>query len=163
MAGLVRCSVSTQSPGLTELRLLVELSALRKLADRGLSDHELSVIRDLAGATMRAARSGDVRGYLQADTVFHLYLLELAGDRARTGVARLLLAPVLVHALPAEESGRLMAAGAGEHRQLVTLLADDMFSAADDLLRRHVSVPWASGSAPAPVLDRPGSFRREGG
>jgi DNA-binding GntR family transcriptional regulator len=163
MAGMVRCSVSTQSQDLTELRLLVELSALRKLADRGLSDPEFAVIRDLADATMQSARSGDVRGYRQADTVFHLYLLELAGAQAGTEVARLLLAPVLMHAVPAEESGRLMAAGAHEHRELVTLLADDMFSAADDLLRRHVSVPCASGSAPAPVVAGPGSFRREGG
>jgi DNA-binding GntR family transcriptional regulator len=163
MAGMVRCSVSTQSPDLTELRLLVELSALRKLADRGLSDHELSVVRNLADATMQSARSGDVRGYLQADRVFHLYLLELAGDQARTKVARLLLAPVLVHPPPAEGSGRLMAAGAREHRDLVTLLADDMFSAAGDLLRRHVCRPGASGSAPAPVLAGPGSFHREAG
>jgi hypothetical protein len=42
----------------TELRLLIELPALRKLADRGLSDEELAMTRQLADATMgRALRA----------------------------------------------------------------------------------------------------------
>jgi DNA-binding GntR family transcriptional regulator len=162
MAVMARCSAATHSRDLTELRLLVELPALHRLADRGLSDREFTVIRKLADTTMRPARSGDVPGYLQADMVFHLYLLELTGDQARAEVARLLLAPGLAHAPRAEQSGYLMAAGAREHRELVTLLADDRVSAADDLLRHHISRPWAGRSAPAPALAGPGPVRREG-
>lgn len=69
MAARVRPSAANQPRDLTELRLLVELPALRRLADRGLSDQELAVIRELADATMRSARNGDVPGYLYADTV----------------------------------------------------------------------------------------------
>jgi DNA-binding GntR family transcriptional regulator len=140
VATRVRCSGATQPRDLTELRLLVELAALRKLADRGLSDPELAVIRRLADATMRAARSGDVLGYLQADLVFHLYLLDLTDDPAVSDVARLLLVPASVLPPRAAESGHLMAA-AREHYELVAMLADDMASAADDLLRHHVSRP----------------------
>ena len=122
----------------TELRLLVELSALRKLADRGLCDQEFALIRGLANATMRPALRGDVPGYLRADMAFHRCLLELTGDPALSGVGRLLLAPGGKHGPRAGESGPVMAAGAREHRELVNLLADDMFSAADDLLRNHV-------------------------
>jgi DNA-binding GntR family transcriptional regulator len=133
---------STRSRDLTELRLLVELAGLRKLADRGLTDSELAVSRTLADATMRPARSGDVPGYLRADAVFHLYLWELTGDPALSQVARHLLAPDPGDAPRAGESGHLMAAGAREHRALVRLLADDRVSPADDLLRHHISRPW---------------------
>jgi DNA-binding GntR family transcriptional regulator len=141
-------SAETQPRDLTELRLLVELPALRKLADRGLSDQELAVVRKLAETTMRSARSGDVPGYLRADMVFHLYLLELTGDPARSEVARLLLSPGGLPAPRIEESGHLMAAGAREHCELVNMLTDDMVSAADDLLRHHVSRLWVDRPAP---------------
>jgi DNA-binding GntR family transcriptional regulator len=149
MAATVGCPAAIQPRELTELRLLLELSALRKLADRGLSDQELAVIRKLADATMQSARSGDVLGYLQADMVFHLYLPELTGDRALSEVARVLLARGPRHAPCAEESGHLMAAGAREHYELVNMLTDDMGNAADDLLRHHVSRIWVGRSASA--------------
>jgi DNA-binding GntR family transcriptional regulator len=155
MATGVGCSAEARPRDMTELRLLVELPALRKLADRGLSDGELAVIRKLADATVRSASSGDLLGYLQADMVFHLYLLELTGDPVLSEVGRLLLAPGPIsptspaHGPGVEEPGYLMAAGAREHYELVNMLADDMVSAADDLLRHHVSAPWASRPAPA--------------
>jgi DNA-binding GntR family transcriptional regulator len=161
MATGVRGSAATQPRDLTELRLLVELSALRRLAKRGLSDQELAVIRRLADATMRPARDGDVPGYLQADMVFHRHLLELTGDQALSEVARLLLAPGPGPGPRAEESGHLMTAGAREHRELVNMLTGAMVSAADDLLRRHISRPWAGRRPPAPVLAGPESIRGE--
>ncbi len=160
MAARVRPSAANQPRDLTELRLLVELPALRRLADRGLSDQELAVIRELADATMRSARNGDVPGYLYADMVFHLYLLELTGEAARSEIARLLLAPGPGHAPPAEESGHLMATAAREHRELVGMLTDDMVSAADDLLRKHVSRPWpAAAVRPYPPGRNPSDVR----
>jgi DNA-binding GntR family transcriptional regulator len=152
MAPVVGCSTATRARDLTELRLLVELPALRKLADRGLSDQELAVVRKLAGATMRSARNGDVLGYLRADMTFHLCLLELTGDPALSGVARLLLAPGAMPAPRIEESGHLMTAGALEHCELVNMLADEMVNAADGLLRRHVSRLWPCQPAPARLV-----------
>jgi DNA-binding GntR family transcriptional regulator len=131
---------------LTELRLLVELPALRKLADRGLSDSELAVVRKLANATTRSARIGNILGYLQADMVFHLYLLELTGDPALSELARLLLGPNAAHAPRTEDSGHLMSAAAREHCELVNMLTDDMLSAADDLLRHHICRRWPGGT-----------------
>ena len=161
MAVRVRCTAAVRPRDLTELRLLVELPALRQLADRGLTDQELAVVRKLADATMRAAGDRDVPGYLHADMAFHLYLLELTDDRARSEVAQLLLAPDPGHARRVEEFGHLMAAEAREHRELVNMLADDMVSAADDLLRRHVSRPRAGQRELAPVLAGPQSVRCE--
>jgi DNA-binding GntR family transcriptional regulator len=148
----------------TELRLLLELSAVRKLADRGLSGPELAVVRKLADAAMRSARSGDVPGYRQADIAFHLYLLELTGEAALAEVGRVLLARGPAHAPPAEPPVHLMAAGAREHYELVNMLNDELVNAADDLLRHHVSRLWAGRPSPGrastcPRLD----VRGEGG
>lgn len=160
MAARVCLSAANQPRDRTELRLLVELPALRRLADRGLSDRELAVIRQLADATMRSARDGDAASYLRADMAFHLYLLELTGDQARSEIARLLLAPGPVDG-PAGASGHLMAAGAREHRELVNMLTDDLVSAADDLLRHHVCGPWLAGGQP-PALAGPEPVRCAG-
>jgi len=158
MAARIRYPAAAQPGDLVELRLLIELPALRKLTDRGLSDQELALVRKLADATMRSARSGDVLGYLRADMVFHLYLLELTGDPALSEIARLLLAPDRVCA---PRAGDLMLREAREHCQLTDMLADDAVSAADDLLRLHLSRLSADPSAPA-RHDRPESISRAG-
>ena len=135
----------------------MELSALRRLADRGLSDQELALVRKLADDAVGAARSGDILGYLRADMVFHLYLLELTGDPAVTEIARLLLAPDRLCAPRAGEPGYLMTHQAREHRQLSGLLADGMVSAADHLLRLHLSRSSAGWPTPARVAGQNGA------
>jgi FCD domain len=70
----------THPRDVAELWALIELSALRKLADRGLTDEELATSRRLARATVRSARGGDLPGYLEADAAFHLYLLGLTSN-----------------------------------------------------------------------------------
>jgi DNA-binding GntR family transcriptional regulator len=129
---------------LVELRLLIELSALRRLADRGLSDHELALVRRLAEDTMRSARIGDRLGYLRADAVFHRCLLELPGDPS---VAQ--IAPFLVAAGESRVPGLPLAHEAREHRELAVLLADGTVSAVDHLARAHLSRLSADWTVPA--------------
>jgi DNA-binding GntR family transcriptional regulator len=163
MAASVRYLVATRREDLAELRLLIELPALRRLADRGLSDEELALVRQLAEATARAARGGDVLGYLRADMVFHLSLLELTGDPALSDVARILLAPERASAPDAQKSNDLMAREAREHNELIGMFADGMVAAADHLLRTHLARLPAGGPTPAlpaePGPDRRGSTR----
>jgi DNA-binding GntR family transcriptional regulator len=116
-----------------ELRRLIELSALRRLADRGLSDQEYLLAKKLADATARRARSGDVLGFLRADLMFHRCLLELIDDPALSDIARALLVP----SQPIDTDQLLTEAH--EHAELIALVADGRVSAADDLLRLHLS------------------------
>jgi DNA-binding GntR family transcriptional regulator len=146
-----RNSAPAQPGELTELRLLMELSALRRLADRGLSDQELALVKKLSDDTARSARSGDVLANLRADIAFHRCLLELTGDPVLAGIAGLLLAPSRWCPPRAEEPGYLMVREAREHHELVGLLADGMVSAADDLLRLHLSRLPAGQPTPARV------------
>jgi hypothetical protein len=136
---------SDDARDMIELRLLVELSAVRELADRGLSDLELAVAERLADATMQAARRGDVARYQRADVDFHMCLLELAGDPAVAQIGRHLLAAS--PAPGAADCAGLMTDGAGEHCELITMLAGGMVGAADDLIRKHVARPWAGPPA----------------
>ncbi len=147
MAASITGRVPSQREDLAELRLLLELSAVRRLADRGLSDRELALVNQLADATIRAARSRDVEGYLQAEMIFHRCLLELTGDPALSDIAQLLLASGPGRSPRGDESIRLMAREAHEHRELASMLADGRVSSADHLLRTHLSRLPASGQA----------------
>jgi DNA-binding GntR family transcriptional regulator len=138
MPASVRCRQGSQTEDVAELRLLIELRAVRRLTARGLSDQELALVTARADATLREARRADVAGYVRADTAFHLCLLRLTGGPALCDVARLLLAPGRVSPPGAEES-RYLTADAREHGQLIGMVADGMVSAADDLLRLHLS------------------------
>ena len=129
----------TRPHDVAELRTLIELTALRKLADRGLTDEELDTSTRLARATVRSARSGDITGYLEADAAFHLYLLGRTGNPAMADVARLLPGTRVAQRRTAGERARRMEISAREHGEIVALLADDMVSAASEMLRRHVA------------------------
>jgi len=148
MAASIRFRPATPAEGLAELRLLIELPAVRRLADRGLSDQELSLLQQLADATMRAACGRDVPDYFRTDMAFHLGLLELTSGPAHSQVARLVLASDRTR--PPEISDYyLMARKAREHSELVGLLADGLVSPADQLLRLHLSRLSASRPASA--------------
>jgi DNA-binding GntR family transcriptional regulator len=122
-----------------ELRLLVEIPAVRKVADQGVSDSELAALQRLAAATMACARDGDILGYINADLAFHLYLLELAGNRQLVEVVRVLRSRSRLYGLRDSDFARFMRQNAREHLDLVGLIADGRVSAIDDLLRRHLS------------------------
>jgi DNA-binding GntR family transcriptional regulator len=147
---VTRCHPPATLPAdLGELRLLAELPAVRRLADRGLSDEEHALARKLADATLRAARDGDVPGYVRADMAFHLGLLGLTADRALSQMAQVLLTA----APKAELPGYLMTLEAREHRELAGLLADGMMSAADHLLRLHISRRASSRNTPSRLAE----------
>jgi DNA-binding GntR family transcriptional regulator len=132
-----------------ELRVLLEVPAVRRLTDRGFSDEEFVLLRRMADESVRAARRGDVSGYVGADKAFHLYLIELIGDPALSEIVRL-LGPV--------NAGDQMTRAAREHRELIDMLADDRVSAAEDLLRHHLSRPYVSRPhLSRPQLSRPSS------
>lgn len=160
MTTVVCCPGENRARDVIELRSLVELSALRRLAERGLRDEDMEAMRRLAAATMRSALSSDGRGYRRADVAFHRQLLALTGDRALLQAGRSLVAASVEPrpcadqgpcAHPGQSAG-LAANGAREHAQLLTMLADDDWSAADDLLRRHIAgSPPGRDGGPWPI------------
>jgi len=122
-----------------ELRLLIEIPAVRKVTDQGVSDSELAALERLAKATIAPARESDILGYISADLAFHLYLLGLAGNRQLVEVVRILRSRSRLHGLRDQDAGVFMVRSADEHLELVNMISDGRASAADDLLRRHIS------------------------
>jgi DNA-binding GntR family transcriptional regulator len=122
-----------------ELRLLIEIPAVRKVTDQGLSDAEVAVIERLAAATMASARQEDVLAYINADLAFHLALLNLAGNSQLVDVVRILRSRSRLHGLRDEDSAPFMRENAREHLDLLDLMSNGRVSAVDDLLRRHLS------------------------
>jgi DNA-binding GntR family transcriptional regulator len=122
-----------------ELRRLIELSALRRLADRGLSDQEYLVAKKLADATVRSARGGDVLGFHRADLMFHRSLLELIEDPALAEIAAALLVPAEAEAEAETTTETDLLREAHEHAELIAMVADGRIGAADSLLRLHLS------------------------
>jgi DNA-binding GntR family transcriptional regulator len=128
-----------------ELRLLVEIPAARKVTDQGVSESELADLEGLAAAAMGSARDGDILGYINADLAFHLYLLDLAGNRQATEVVRVLRSRSRLNGLLDSDSARFMYQNVREHFELVDYIADGRVSAVDDLLRQHLSVIGPAG------------------
>jgi DNA-binding GntR family transcriptional regulator len=131
-----------------ELRMLVEIPAVRQVADRGVSEAELATLERLAEATMTPAQDRDILGYINSDLAFHLYLLGLSGNGQLVEVVRILRSRSRLHELREEDCPPFMLENAREHLDLVDLVADGRVSAVDDLLRGHISritARWPAG------------------
>jgi DNA-binding GntR family transcriptional regulator len=122
-----------------ELRILIEIPAVRKVTYQGVSDAQLSQLRRAAQATQVPARRGDILGYINADMSFHLHLLDLAGNTQLTELVRILRSRSRLHGLREEDGIPFMTANADEHLELVSMIADGRSSDVDDLLRLHLS------------------------
>lgn len=63
-----------------EMRRIVEVSTMERLADRGLSSAELAVAEGLANEFVSLLREERVRDHMDADHRFHMYLIGLLGN-----------------------------------------------------------------------------------
>lgn len=136
---------------ISELRLMLEVPAMRKLAERG-DDRRLAPLTRTVEAIESAAAEGDLAGFLLADRRFHLALLELAGNRRLVRLVGQLRDQTRLEGLkPLAESGRLMAS-AREHGELLDALRAGDADRAEALMRQHLEHTrglWAGRAEPA--------------
>ena len=125
---------------LIELRRLIEVSAARRVTERGVSDEEGRRLAVLAGATVDAARAGDVIGYIKTDLAFHLLLVGLEGDARLVELVRLLRTRCRIDKLVAPLEG-CATRNAEEHLRLVHLCVAGDTAAVGELLSEHISRP----------------------
>lgn len=72
-----------------ELRRLIEVEAVRRAAGLRLSEDAASELRRLAEATIEAfgdGSEGKISDYLEADHQFHMYIVDLLGNRRWSGM-----------------------------------------------------------------------------
>ncbi len=123
---------------LTELRLLIEVPTVRRIAETGIPVPAMWALRALAADVEAAARRGDHVIHNQADMQFHASLLAEAGNLnlVRT-VTALRIRSRLRGAAELAERGELEAT-LREHTELLDLIATGDASGAEALITRHI-------------------------
>jgi DNA-binding GntR family transcriptional regulator len=122
---------------IAEVREMLEVPAMGRLA-LSLTDEAIDCARRFCEDTMVNARRSDLARFLQADQVFHLYLIGQLGNEQLTRIVAELRERMRLPGMPhLAETGRLVAAGE-DHVELVEALADHDQARAEAVMRRHL-------------------------
>lgn len=131
---------------IVQMRRWLEAPAMRVAADK-LPGLPIEPYRKLADTIVSAAGRADFPAYLEADTAFHLALLEVVGNQRLVdlvaelrGATRLVGLATLVNSAELEQSSV-------EHHTLLDLLAAGRGADAEQLMHTHVGhiIGWWAG------------------
>jgi DNA-binding GntR family transcriptional regulator len=120
------------------VRSMLEVPAIGIVA-RLIGDAELTEARRLCRATVDMARQGNLPEFLEADRVFHIYLVSQCNNGQLTRIITELRDRMHLHGMPyLAETGALTISGE-EHSELIDALAlrDEM--RAQDVMRSHLA------------------------
>jgi DNA-binding GntR family transcriptional regulator len=132
---------------LSELRALIEVPTVRRIASAGVPGPVIEALRPLAAEIEAAAARGDLIAHVTADTEFHLTLLSLAGNGHLVETVRSLRARSRIYGLRSLADRAALVPSAHEHAELLDLLATGDADGAEELMRRHIGHVrgiWAS-------------------
>lgn len=123
---------------LSELRALIEVPTVCRIASAEVATEVLDELRPLATEIEAAAARGDLIAHVAADMEFHLRLLALAGNRHLVETVRSLRARSRIYGLRALADRDALVPSAHEHAELLDLLAAGDTEGVEDLMRRHI-------------------------
>jgi DNA-binding GntR family transcriptional regulator len=123
---------------LSELRALIEVPTVRRLAEAGVSAAVLDELRPLADEIEAAAARGDLIAHVTSDMEFHLRLLGLAGNRHLVETVRSLRARSRIYGLRSLADRDALVPSAHEHAELLDLLAAGDADGVERLMRGHI-------------------------
>lgn len=123
---------------LSELRLLIEVPTVRRIAEAGVSPEVLAELRPLAEEIEAAAARGDLIAHVAADMEFHLRLLSLAGNQHLVDTVRSLRSRSRIYGLRALVDRDALVPSAHEHAELLDLLATGDADGVERLMRHHI-------------------------
>ncbi len=122
---------------LGEVRVMLEAPPMRALAG-SLPRETVARLNDLADEITRAGREGRLQDYLEADTAFHLTLLERTGNPHLVSLVRELRQQTRLTGLVKLAESEALTASTLEHAELVDLLVAGDGAGAEALMRRHI-------------------------
>jgi DNA-binding GntR family transcriptional regulator len=122
-----------------EMRHLLEVPVVRRLAERGVREADLVALLPLAEETVQTADQLDIIGHVAADLKFHLALLDLWGNDEITESVRALRSRSRLAGLWSSENHDAMIESAHEHLTLLDLLRRRDESGAADLMQFHIN------------------------
>ncbi|TDV57199.1 GntR family transcriptional regulator [Actinophytocola oryzae] len=123
---------------LSELRALIEVPTVRRIAETGVPDAVLGELRALATEIEDAAGRRDLIAHVNADMEFHLRLLSLSGNHRLVETVRSLRARSRIYGLRTLASRDALVPSAHEHAELLDLLSSGDTDGVEDLMRRHI-------------------------
>lgn len=135
-----------------EIRLLLEVPIVERLARRGVREADLANLSPLAEQTVRAAEDLNVMNHVAGDLQFHLALLDLWGNNELTETVRAFRSRSRLAGLWVEENHAAMLVSAHEHVALVELLREQDTSGAAALMESHIRRAgslWSKGLSSA--------------
>lgn len=122
----------------TELRALVEIPTIRRLAERGIDPADLARLRPLAAEIEEAARRRDFVAHVATDLEFHLALLDLAGNPRITELVRSLRMHSRLYGLRDETHRDALFASWHEHAELLDRIEERDGPGAEAVMRSHI-------------------------
>ncbi len=121
-----------------EMRLLLEVPVIARLARDGLPDDLAARLTGLVDTIERTARSRDLTGNLAADRDFHLALLAAGGNRRLVSTVARLRDQTRLHNLRTINADGRLVTSAEEHRPLLAAIVRRDEHAAERLIRQHL-------------------------
>ena len=154
---------------LTDLRAMLEVPTVRRIAERGISSADRRRLTELATAIERAAHDGELIAHHRADLDFHDTLLALDGNDTLVALVRSLRIRSRLYGQPRLAVAGALGPSAHEHARLVELIGARDSSGAEMLMRQHIGHirgAWATGATdttrPARATDTTGGAENGG-
>jgi len=136
-----------------ELRLLIEVPTVKKIAETGLNEDQRNVLRPLAEATLQAAVGKDFLSHVTADMSFHCELLGYSGNQELVSIVRSLRSRSRLYGLDDKKKHVSLIESAYEHLELIDLISAKKAFEVETLMYKHIS---RVGTNWTPALDFPG-------
>ncbi|MEU4574232.1 GntR family transcriptional regulator [Nonomuraea sp. ATR24] len=133
---------------LTEIRRLIEVPTVARLADTGRAA-DFERLRPVAEEIVAAAEQGDLLAYVDADLRFHLELLALSGNAHLVEVVRDLRTRARLYGLSQLSQRGTLADSAREHVELLDALKGGDVEAVRLIMSEHIQHVrgiWASNA-----------------
>lgn len=122
---------------LSELRTMIEVPATRRAVERA-TDAELAALEPEVSAIERAAREGDVAGFILADRRFHLGLVALTRNDRLVGLTGRLRDQARLTGMKPMAMREQLIASAMEHRPILEAVQARDADRAEHLARAHL-------------------------
>jgi DNA-binding GntR family transcriptional regulator len=123
---------------LSELRALIEVPTVRRIAEAGVDPAVIAELRPLALGIERAAAEHDLIAHVATDMQFHLRLLEQAGNPQLVETVRALRARSRIYGLAGLAERDELIPSSAEHAQLLDLIEAGDAAGAEALMDRHI-------------------------
>jgi DNA-binding GntR family transcriptional regulator len=123
---------------LSELRALIEVPTVKRIAEAGADPAVIERLRPLAAAIEEAAVNHDLITHVVVDMEFHLRLLELVGNPHLVETVRSLRARSRIYGLRTLADRDELVPSSREHAELLDLIVARDAEGAERLMDRHI-------------------------